>query len=127
MKRTLILTLAVLLGALAVCVASLTALNGVVDEAERLEWQASEAARAGRPDDARAQVEALAAFWAERANLMELLASHDDLHDVDAAIAEARLCLRFGDLEDFQRAMSTARAGLQHLKDEEALRLSNLY
>ena len=53
--------------------------------------------------------------------------NHDALHDVDAAIAEAQICLECEDHDDFLRTMSTVRAGLEHLKDEEALRLANLY
>lgn len=127
MKRTLILTLAVLVAALAVCAASLAALNGVVDEAERLQSLAVLAAQEGRTDDAKSLLVALAEHWRERAGLMELLASHDALHDVDAAIAEAQICLECDDHDDFLRTMSALRAGLEHLKDEEALRLSNLY
>ena len=127
MKRTLILTLAVLVAALAVCAASLAALNGVVDEAERLQSLAVLAAQEGRTDDAKSLLVALAEHWRERAGLMELLASHDALHDVDAAIAEAQICLECDDHDDFLRTLSAVRAGLEHLKDEEALRLSNLY
>ena len=127
MKRTLILTLAVLAAALAICVASLFALNGTVDEAERLQSLAVLASQEGDFSGAKTHLLALAQFLASRANLMEMLASHDALHDVDAAIAEAQICLECEDHDDFLRTMSTVRAGLEHLKDEEALRLANLY
>ena len=127
MKRTLILTLAVLVCALAVCTASLLALNGTVEEAQRLQSLAVLAASERRTADAKTHLAALAALWADRAGMLEMLASHDALHDVDAAIAEAQICLECEDHDDFLRTMSTVRAGLEHLKDEEALRLSNLY
>ena len=127
MKRTLILTLAVLAAALAVCWASQAALNGAVDEAERLQSLAVMAAEEKRFSDAKSLMVQLAKHWAGRATLMEMLASHDALHDVDAAIAEAQICLECADHDDFLRTMSTVRAGLEHLKDEEALRLANLY
>ena len=127
MKRTLILTLAVLACALAVCAASLAALNDTVDRAERMQSQAVLAANEHRMADAKTLMASLAEFWSDRAGLMEVLASHDALHDVDAAIAEAQICLECEDHDDFLRTMSTVRAGLTHLKDEEALRLSNLY
>ena len=127
MKRALILTLAVLIVALAVCWASQAALNGTVEEAERLQSLAVLAAQERRTADAKTLVVRLAEFWAGKANLMEMLASHDALHDVDAAIAEAQICLECRDHDDFLRTMSTVRAGLEHLKDEEALRLANLY
>ena len=127
MRRTLILTAAVLAVALAVCWASQAALNGAVDEAERLQSLAVLAVQERRIADAKTLVTALAEFWAGRANLMEMLASHDALHDVDAAIAEAQICLECEDRDDFLRTMSQTAQGLAHLRDEEALRLSNLY
>ena len=127
MKRALILTLAVLIVALAVCWASQAALNGAVEEAERLQSLAVLAAQERRTADAKTLVVRLAEFWAGKANLMEMLASHDALHDVDAAIAEAQICLECEDHDDFLRTMSTVRAGLEHLKDEEAVRWGNLY
>lgn len=127
MRRTLILTLAVLTCAVAICAASMLALNGTVEEAERLQSMAVLAANERRTADAKTLVVRLADFWDSRAGLMEMLASHDALHDVDAAIAEAQICLECEDHDDFLRTMSTVRAGLEHLKDEEALRLSNLY
>ena len=107
MKRKLALTLAVLACALAVCTAGLFALNDAVDEAERLQ--------------------SLAVLWEGRGALMETLASHDALHEVSAALAEAQICLECEDHDDFLRTMSTVRMGLSHLRDEQALRLSNLY
>ncbi len=127
MKRTLILTLAVLAAALAVCWASQAALDGAVDEAQRLQSLAVLAVEEQRFSDAKSLMVALAEHWAGQATLMEMLASHDALHDVDAAIAEAQICLECADHDDFLRTMSTVRAGLEHLKDEEALRLANLY
>lgn len=121
------MTLAVLTCAVAICAASMLALNGTVEEAERLQSMAVLAANERRTADAKTLVVRLADFWDSRAGLMEMLASHDALHDVDAAIAEAQICLECEDHDDFLRTMSTVRAGLEHLKDEEALRLSNLY
>ena len=127
MRRTLILTLAVLVLALLVCSGSLLALNDTVDEAERLQSLAVLAANENAFSEAKEHVAALAKFWDERAALMEMLASHDALHDVDAAIAQAQICLECEDHDDFLRSMADVSAGLTHLKDEEALRWSNLY
>jgi hypothetical protein len=69
----------------------------------------------------------LAQLWQDRAGLLEKLASHDALHDVDTAIAEAKICLECRDHDDFLRTMSAVEMGLTHLKDEEAVRWENLY
>ena len=70
---------------------------------------------------------ALAEFWTARTALLEMIASHDALHDVDTAVAEAQICLENEDKSEFLRAMSGARMALLHLRDEEALSWENLY
>ena len=47
--------------------------------------------------------------------------------EVAAAIAEARICLECRDHDDFLRTLSEVEMGLDHLKDEEAVRWENLY
>ena len=127
MRRTLILTLTVLACALAICVFSLSTLNDTVGQAQQLHSQAMLAAEGGDGDRAAELLARLAGFWTDRAGLMEMLASHDALHEVGAAIAEARICLECRDHYDFLRTMSAGEAGLSHLKDEEAVRWANLY
>ena len=127
MKRTLILTLAVLACALALCAVSLVCIDRAVDGAERLQSLAVLAAQQGDAVRAKALMVELAGFWEDRAGWMEMLPSHDALHDVGAAIAEAQICLECEDHDDFLRMMSQVDMGLSHLRDEQALRLSNLY
>lgn len=127
MRRTLILTAAVLVCALAMCALSLHMVNTAVDEALELHGRAMLAADAGQTDDARALVAELSDRWRSRGSLMELLASHDALHDVGGAIAEAAICLDCDDRDDFLCAMSRLAMGLEHLKDEEAVRWENVY
>lgn len=127
MRRTLILTLAVLVCALAVCGYALFALNDTVDQAMQLHSRAMLAADDGDGDRAAALLVQLAQLWKDRAGQMETLANHDALHDVAAAIAEAQICLECHDRDDFLRTMSTVLLGLEHLKDDEAVRWENLY
>ena len=127
MGRTLILTLAVLACALAVCSLSQETLNDTVEQARQLHAQALLAENGGDGDRADALLVQLAQLWRERTGLLEMLASHDALHDVAAAIAEAKICLECRDHDDFLRTMSTVALGLEHLKDEEAVRWGNLY
>ena len=127
MRRTLILTLAVLACALAICFFSLSTLNDTVGRAQQLHRQAMLAAEGDDADRAAELLARLAGLWADRAGLMEMLASRDALHDVGAAIAEARICLECRDHDDFLRTMSAVEMGLSHLKDEESVRWANLY
>lgn len=127
MRRALIVTAAVLACALAVCAASQAALDGAVSHALSLHGQALEAAEAGQSDRAGALLFELARSWDERGKTLEKLVGHDALHEVTAALAEARICLACDDHDDFLRTMSTARMALEHLRDEEALSWENLY
>ena len=127
MRRTLILTLAVLSCALAVCWVSRGTLNATVEEARLLHDQALLAENSGDGSRAGKLLVRLAQLWRDREGLLELLASHDALHDVAAAIVEARICLECRDHDDFLRTMSTVNMGLEHLMDEEAVRWENLY
>ena len=127
MRRTLILTLAVLGYALAVCALSRATLNDTVEDARQLRAQALLAENGGDVERAGVLLAQLAQLWQDRAGLLEKLASHDALHDVDTAIAEAKICLECRDHDDFLRTMSAVEMGLTHLKDEEAVRWENLY
>ena len=127
MRRTLILTLAVLACALGICGFSRAALNGIADDAAQLRAQALLAENDGDSQRAGELLVQLAQLWRDRAGLLEMLASHDALHDVATALAEAKICLECRDHDDFLRTMSTVQMSLEHLKDEEAVRWENLY
>lgn len=127
MRKTLLLTLGALAVALAVCALSLSAVNAATDEALRLQSLAVLAADDGETDRARTLMVRLAEHWREKAPLLETVASHDALHDVSAALAEARICLECDDHDDFLRTMSTVELSLNHLKDEQAVKWENLY
>ena len=127
MRRAMIVTAAVLVCALAACALSQAALNRAVSRATALHARVLEAAESDQPGRARALLGELAAFWEDRVPTLEKLVSHDALHDVTAALAEARICLACDDRDDFLRTMSTAKLGLEHLHDEEALSWQNLY
>lgn len=127
MKRTLILALAVLFVALGVMTAGLLFLNQTVDRAEQLGGEAVRAAREGYPGEAAKTLAALADFWEARTPLLEVLADHDALHDVQNGLAEARVCLECDDHDDFLRCLAVVGGALSHIRDEEALSWSNLY
>lgn len=127
MKRTLILTLAALTVAVALCAASMLLVNDTVAKALELQSLSVLAARQGEADRAMELTVRLAEHWRERSGWMETLTGHDALHEVSRAIAEAQICLECGDHDDFLRTMSAAEAALNHLKEEESITWSNLY
>lgn len=128
MRKTLLLTLSVLICAVALCLVAQAALNRAVDAALDMERRAAEAASAGNIKDAARLAAELDRHWQDSSRLLELTVSHDALHDAVATIAEARIHLRYeSDVEDFLCAMSAIEAGLTRLREEEALRWENLY
>ena len=58
---------------------------------------------------------------------MEMLTSHDDLHEVYADVVDARVCLEQGDRDDCFRALAQLGEALHHIGEMEAVSLSNLY
>lgn len=76
---------------------------------------------------AREGLTALANLWAQRATLLEMLCAHDDLHEVKERIIQAQICISYTDMEDFYANVSLIGEALEHIRDGEALRLSNLY
>ena len=126
MKRTLVLTLGVLAVSLAVCLWGGRTLNHVIREADALRSAAVLAAETGDADRAKELMLRLARLWRDRSDAMEMLASHDALHEVTTGILEAQICLECGDHDDFLRNMAVMGEALGHLVDEQAFRLANL-
>lgn len=127
MRRTLFTALAVLLVSAAVMTAALIFLNRTVNRAEALLDEAVLAEGKEDAEMAAERVTQLAAHWEERTPVLEVVADHDALEEVARGIAEARICLECDDHDDFLRCMSGVKIALNHIRDEEALRWSNLY
>ena len=127
MRRTAILLAVVMTASLLVCLAGGRALNRAVDEAQSLRSAAILAEAEGRLGDAKTLLLALAEAWKGHRAALETLASHDALHEVQAGIAEARVCLDCEDHDDFLRILANLDLALEHIRDEQALRWENLY
>ena len=70
---------------------------------------------------------ALASLWDEKAALMEVLCFHDDLHEVKERIIQAEICIEYTDMEDFYGSVALIGEAIEHIRDQEALNLTNLY
>ena len=127
MRRTMILTLTVLTISLSICAVSLLIMAGIVDQARTLRSEAILAVQKGNSVRAQEILVELAELWREKSDLLEILTSHDALHEVKTGIIEAQICLECDDHDDFLRTLSTVGEGLEHIFDVEAIRLSNLY
>ena len=126
MRRTLILTLAVLICAGAVCAVGARAVGIAVDGAQALTGQALTAVRLGRTGEAQARLDQLARWWQQRRGTLETLVSHDDLNEVAGAILEARVRLERGDGEECLRLLRLMGQTLSRIRAAEALSLGNI-
>lgn len=127
MKRLTIITAIVLIACLALCTWSVITLNGILDDAHELTVEVFVQMQNGNVTAAREGLVALANLWDEKATLLEILCAHDDLHEVKERIIEAEICISYTDMEDFYSAVSLIGEAIEHIRDGEALRLTNLY
>lgn len=127
MRRTLLLTACVLIVSLSICTISLLTLTQILDQARALRSEAILAVEEDNPTRAAEIMVELAELWKEKENLLEVLTSHDALHEVKTGIIEAQICLECGDHDDFLRTISVVGEGLEHISDVEAISVSNLY
>lgn len=127
MRRLTITTAAVLAACLLLCTWSLIAINSILDEAHEYTVEVFVQMEQGNVIAAREGLTALANLWAQRATLLEMLCAHDDLHEVKERIIQAQICISYTDMEDFYANVSLIGEALEHIRDGEALRLSNLY
>ena len=127
MKRLAIMVIAVLVGSLALCTTGLKTLNRILDAAHDTASGICMQMEQGRREEAMAGLVRLADYWQEQMPLLEVLCDHDDLHAVQEKIIQAEICAEYTDLEDFYAAVMLIGENIEHIRDEEALRLSNLY
>lgn len=127
MKRLTITTAAVLAACMILCIWSLITLNGILNEAHAYTVEVFAQMEQGNITAAREGLVALANLWTEKETLLEVLCAHDDLHEVKERIIEAEICISYTDMEDFYVNVSLIGEALEHIKDGEALKLTNLY
>ena len=127
MKKLTFITAGVFALCIALCTWSLTALNGILNEAHWYTVEVFAQMEQGNVTAAREGLVALANLWDEKETLLELLCAHDDLHEVKERIIEAEICISYTDMEDFYSNVSLIGEALEHIRDGEALRLTNLY
>ncbi len=127
MRSTLIALIVVVALAVALCAVSPAQVRNVTEERDILRVQAAELARTGDNMGAMECLTSFASRWQSATPLLEMLTSHDDLHEVAAQLVDAQVCLENGDLDDCFRALAQLGEALRHIQDMEALTLSNLY
>lgn len=126
-KRLAVMVAAVLAVSMAVCTLGLAALEKILDEAHGMATEICMHMERGDGEEAREGLVRLANFWEENMGVLEVLCDHGDLHTVQEKIIQAEVCSEHTDMEDFYASVMLIGANLEHIREEEALRLSNLY
>lgn len=127
MRRLTIITAGVLAACLTLCMSSMITLNKILDEAHGYTVEVFVQMENGNITAAREGLVALANLWDEKMTLMEILCAHDDLHEVKERIIQAEICVSYTDMEDFYSSVALIGEAIEHIRDGEALRLTNLY
>ncbi len=127
MKRMSIVTAAVLLFSLAICIFSHTVIKNVVEGARHMRTKAIEYMERGEIQAAEETLVNLAQHLKDRQDLLEILCEHDDLHEIKGQLIDAQASIEFGSREDFYQAIYRFGERIEHIADIEKLRLSNLY
>lgn len=126
MRSTRIALIAVVALAILICLASAKYVRSTVESMDDHRVRALEMARAGDNAGAMEQLVQLAGRWEDATPILEVLASHEDLHEVSRELTDAQVCLENGDLDDCFRALMQLGEALKHIDELERLRLSNL-
>ena len=127
MRRTICITIAVFLAAMAVCTLSYVNINRFVNHARHLRTEAILAMDEGEVQLAEERMVELAAYFERSQGWLEVLCEHDDLHEIKGNIIDAQASIEFGIEDDFYQAISRFGEGLEHIADIENVRLTNLY
>ena len=117
---------AVLAAALGICLFSMWAQYKVLDTMDHLCGQAMTHVIAEDISGAMEYTHALNTTVEKHTRFMEMVASHDQLHEALASIKEAQVALECEDLDDAYQALAALEGTIEHLRDHETLSLANI-
>jgi len=109
-----------------VCAFALIRMDQVTDEMEEMRMMVMDLAEAGDIEGAKAGLGQMAGAWSRHEQVMEMLAPHEQLHEITVLIIEGDANLTAGDRDDFNRSMALLGEAVNHLREEEQLKLTNI-
>lgn len=127
MKQRLLLVIVMTAFSLALCLFSLFYVRGAMTELAALRLTLEEQADAGRTDEAQATIARMLNELETHGRWLEVLAPHDDLHEMRMQLTEAGTCLSIGDDDGYREAIRLFNELLEHLKTHEEPSLSNIF
>ena len=126
MKRAIFTSVVLLALATLVCVGSSFLIRNSLDRMSDLHEQVLACTDA---DDKAGALDALgqtAEYWEKCGYWMEMLTSHEDLHNVREQIVSAKALLENDDIAQYQQCMALLREALDHIRRHESMNLSNV-
>ena len=127
MRIKYIATIAVLIVSVAICFATTHVIQTAVSHTESFANESLSRFAKGNSKGALESLARLSERWNRRLPLLQMITSHDDLHDISLQTREAATNLKSGDTEEFKRSMSLLQEALDHLREQESVSLSNLF
>jgi len=127
MRKTICITLGVLICALALCTVSRVKIERLTTHARHLRTEAISAMEIGDVQQAEERMVELASFINQNTHWLEMVCEHDDLHEIKANIIDAQAAIEFGIEDDFYQAIYRFGEGIDHIFEIEEISLGNLY
>lgn len=127
MRKTICITLGVLICALALCTVSRIKIERLTTHARHLRTQAISAMEIGDVQQAEERMVELAGFIKKNTRWLEMVCEHNDLHEIKASIIDAQAAIEFGIEDDFYQAIYRFGEGIDHIFEIEEISLGNLY
>lgn len=127
MRRTMIITIAVLVCTMALCTLNHREVNRVVNHARHLRTEALEAMDDGEVQKAEERMVALASYIEDEQLWLQMVCDHGDLHELRVNIIDAQAAIEFGIEDDFYQAVYRFGEGLEHIAEIEKISWGNLY
>ena len=127
MRVTLVSAIAAGVFAALICAFALVYVNHVVQEIDTMRIETLECVQAGDDAAARERFVQLASHWQASTPILEMISSHDDVHEVASAILDAQVCLEVMDADDLLRVLEQLGTALEHIRSIQRVSITNLY
>lgn len=127
MRSTRIALVVVVLLAVGLCTFSYISIHQVTDAVDALRIEVQTLVQEGDNTGAMEKLVEIANRWEESMPILEILTSHDVLHEAIKELVDAQVCLENGDIDDCLRSLAQLGEVFNHVRDMEEISLTNLY
>lgn len=126
MRRMIFITLGVLIAAAALCSFAQFRVTRFTDRARHLRTEAVMALDEGDVQRTEVLLVELAGHLRSHQELLETLCDHADIHELKGELIDAQASVEFGIEDDFYQAIYRFGEMLDHIAEEQKLKLTNL-